>query len=1287
MAEIFCLDFTKSQDDAINPFMHMMEANADDAISQFIGYPRDAERQYSKTGSLGKKALNAYNDLRSTLKKDLLTNGTIFKDYDMSMRIEQFKDYMQYQTKMPGLVTSKGIGVPSEYTIIASNKIIKSLVNEQKTKFGKLLTDIERQFLPVIFYALKSDPFGYIHRYIKKVSTIVEESRSRYGKFTARYNEIYRNMQNGMMNILSDHIANDGIIDYSWTMVDPKMSAEDILNRHEGVPGVFGNNMKEYIFLGSKKTDDGSIVHDVIDRESSERVELDYNEISIDEIKNGMYNKYAYGLVKEIMDGQTRYVKWSDNPNPRQQEIISNIINEMSVVHQADPNELKKGKANVHRFVEDGVTYRYIMVKDDPLTETTFEDAAFSGSLREGYTAFIISATPAKGKTIQYFKKSDKKLKKSVKSLETTKDGFYRSTKWKQYAKRPDKYGKISEYSSTEQAWDFGTTKDTRMVNQPKNNMINFVGEARARTGAIEERIKYRNLWQAISVLRDLFVDVSRDMNNYAGNEKNKAVNWFQPIKGTNKTRFEGIFSNWFEGKDLQEMKSIFERLFDIHSKYWTDEDGNINTPNSSFTIKSFNYFPRLYKSGVIDWTLDRTIEDMNNRLGDIEEGTQEYTDLQNQINEIMLTRAKRTQDDNFINNISEELGIEDPGEYHKMTIAEKNVYTKHRSAIMDPMMSRSDPKVFEDYLNHVYYSFEKNNVMLSALETLGSLANNKIPKAMGKAAAKWIVNRTRAAMYDPNVEANLFGMDMSYGNVAKWMNRLIPGKREWDSKSAEKFINYTKGLISGALLGHNSALINRTQIINDIIPFGFKYLTLATKALEGGDRSKWEAIIDNAGTDEITNMLFDILAQGSDIKLRDAGLINTFVLPFQIPTPALRDWLKMIARDRRSYIENGMPEIDKQLSRIEIERINKLKNEDERIRLKKQEIEDNFKRDKDRRKYESMMKLLKNEESRLSGSEKGRRDIKQLRENFLDLLLADKENSNRKLLEARFKNILGDVERTRLQRMITWKLGWWFTGDFGKSMFTFTESERTMRKQSVIMNLLVADTMGLLGSSKKKIQLKTEKGEIVEVEERFLTDDAIRIARNGVSSSMFGMSVIHQGDAFLGAGGQVMLYKTYPIQQMYHDWKIVKTFMKGGTFLENTERLKNSMVYLAQNWGKPFNPSDAKADLPALNVLRFVGTRTAMSFIGVGIESLGVLKYLIRSPLLKNMQSMVRGGENPAFHIAIRLLVNVSIFAMMDDDERDSKDLTESAWNIMRLFLPVFLTLPLATANKYLFN
>jgi hypothetical protein len=346
--------------------------------------------------------------------------------------------------------------------------------------------------------------------------------------------------------------------------------------------------------------------------------------------------------------------------------------------------------------------------------------------------------------------------------------------------------------------------------------------------------------------------------------------------------------------------------------------------------------------------------------------------------------------------------------------------------------------------------------------------------------------------------------------------------------------------------------------------------------------------------------------------------------------------------------------------------------------------------------KFNTFMKTVRAEEKRLSDPT-SRENARRVRELYLDILLTPKSQNNRKYLEAKFKKLMIGVTDNRLKRMVAWKLSWWFPG-MGKELFTMTEGERSMRKQTVITALLTAGEAGVLGEidfdDVENIMIDSGDGKMVAVPVpvAYLSDTAKNIARNAVNNTMFGMSGIHLGEAFAGMGQQIGLYKAYPLQQMLHDHNVLKTFFAGGLGeqwhsrqIDNSARIMKAVATLAKNsWkGIPYDPNSA-ADHEAIAVVRFVALRVAATIVSIILEMLPFFRTFMRNGFTMQFTSMIRGGENPAVAIGLRLLINGLLMASMDDDEFLQGDMGMVGWDIARLFFPVFLTLPINLVTNW---
>src|SRR3990172_5739561 len=415
--------------------------------------------------------------------------------------------------------------------------------------------------------------------------------------------------------------------------------------------------------------------------------------------------------------------------------------------------------------------------------------------------------------------------------------------------------------------------------------------------------------------------------------------------------------------------------------------------------------------------------------------------------------------------------------------------------------------------------------------------------------------------------------------------------------------------------------------------------------------------------------------------------------------------------KNRNKYIKKGIQDIDKNISLKEIDRVNTLKRElqfekNQYKRLARLEAEAaaiygrKQRSSRELRRISKSLNLFKREESRLI-SETERRDLRDLREAFLEAILVSKKDVEGKNesdeIAKRLRRITGKVAENRMRRMVSWKLSWWFSG-FGEKLFTFTGGEKEMRRHAALMTILVARDAGWLGSDEEEkpyslIDPKTGEVKIIHIESNLLSEKARNMARNSIFNTMFGMSMVHLSESAAGAGAQLMLYKAYPWQQMFHDWRILKSWYHGSdNWMERISRLNQAAVLLGRRsiesymFGDPkkreYNPTESGLDHEAIKVLRFLISRVAMTSFSILVEMMPFIRGLFRSPIMREFSSMMRGGENPAVRIAFRMLVNLAIFASLDADQWEG-NVVEIGWDLARLFFPVFLTFPFYTIYR----
>jgi macrodomain Ter protein organizer (MatP/YcbG family) len=604
----------------------------------------------------------------------------------------------------------------------------------------------------------------------------------------------------------------------------------------------------------------------------------------------------------------------------------------------------------------------------------------------------------------------------------------------------------------------------------------------------------------------------------------------------------------------------------------------------------------------------------------------------------------------------------------------------KHRKSWVNPLLRRRDSSVDTDYVNNVFRSLHSNLLAATLLETVVKLADISEMSQKTKRTMKtervtgddffssghidYLVNRAKMAMDDPSAK-NPFGW-LDASSIANTLNKYVTDGREWTEDDAYRLMKRTRAFFSTLLLGFQGAMFNRTQTTNDFIHIGWSYLSRAFSDFNDKKnlpKQEWiRAVIQATGTDQALTAFADAMAPAGDIEFSDVGFLPLLGTGIHIPMQPMRDWARMLATNPDKFIEEGVnDEVDEYLNLLEDERLaSALKGR--------------------RRRF---WKLLDREQKRLR-SHTDRNNIETLRKNFVDLINAPTDDVD--LLKEKFIRQLGIVSDTRMKRMLAAKLSLPVPSAIrsARHWVTFTGGEEEMRAVTVLSNLYAARDAGTLGSEgfgETVITIQNEKGEDVDVviDDIFLSDEAVRVARRAVRNTMYGMSKEHMGDYFAGWGQAVMQYKEYPIQQMIHDWEVVKAMNEGSMFKGDFVRRISSEIHNATTrWRKgiPYNITDPHIDHEALAAARLIMTRGAMSIIGTAVDTMKLYHVFRRDPSLNFASSMIKGGENPVMAIAVRLLF-WSIYGPLVDDDDEKKSLAKRLGRLtIRLMLPLIITI-----------
>lgn len=1315
-----CINISNQGTKASKSMRLEYEGRVNDVLDKIIGTEGDVSRLKNSTKKLDQKAYNEWKNMREVLKNHLIQNGEKLQwvDYKPDNYIYLLQDYMTLYFNTPGNPDAL-IRSAHPYRIIAVSRLIKKLINLHNSRWGKLLPWFERAMMPATMFAMRNDAFGHIYRFSVHAVNLKENWRRAGAPWKAEYDRIVRGYYESIYSYLTQR-KNLGI--------SPNMVMD-------GAPGLPLRDGRTVTFLGSKKRN-GVIYHMVRDEKKpgSKPFEIEDDLIAdAADIARAVTNLYVNRFMNDMLSGQARNIVWRDDfLNDEHRDRVFDIFKKEAI--KAEAKQLHKGTRDVYivKDAQDGYSYKFVLIKDKSRR-----------GVKETVSAYIIAhKAPGMSNWLQYHSqemnrfrgrvrkaekdesyaqrraKEVKEAQNALSKLRTIKelqknnpdmfkDGFY-SAKERRYLshtvnlkKNRMNFGKNREYH-----WDFSNLQDTYMKNQPDEKLLNaHITESTDPNVAqpLSEDQRSTNFWVGLSNLRDLYFR----LGNVLAKQAREELENIEKYLGEN-AKLRLLLEKTFDTKDLKKIQTEITNLTGIHSRVWVDDDGRIHTPNSHFNLIGEYYAPILFHKADLSIMIDNAIYEMEGQVATLPEGTEEWLNAKQKLEDFIEMRDYESNRDNM--SLDEQMAERITS---RQIDVNQNVYMKHRSEWTDPAMRRKDGNVHADYIDATFRRIHQNKLMSELFETIEKTLQYKDPAH--SSMIDWLINRSKIAFADPTAYAGIKNWDYSYITMARWLNSHWPGKKKWTPEIVQKVITQTKSVFSAMLLGAPGALINRTQTMNMVIRGGWKYSKTAFKIIEasgdkkppGWSEEKVNTLIDYLGIDEITNMFMDVLSHGTDIELRDAGLINFPGSRIQWPiTPSTYRYLRLVYKDRQKYIDKKIPGLDRFLGELEYMRVQKskkaLEEKLEEIRLIKIKIarmKDSIARvaakeelarsviskKSDLRRLSRDLKLFEAEEKALRSSTE-KRKARDLRENFLDLLLTEKKDNKRKVLEHRFRKIVGEVGENRMGRMVAWKLSWWFNG-FGKDLFTFTGGERFMRRHAAIQTLLMAQDAGWLGAD----QGLNDDG----IPNIFLTPEAVRLARNAVANTMFGMSPVHLSESFSGMGAQLGLYKAYPVQQMLHDWRVVETFFismdgYGGEMINRIVDAFSDLRIKAFAPGKnpdafKYNPEDKSIDHDALVMGRFLYLRVAASALAIFSEMIPFVRGLFRSPFTQQFSSMIRGGENPAARIAFRMLVNLAIFAAWDDDEMFANGITDVIWDTLRLLFPVFLTFPLFTIDQIL--
>tara|TARA_R110000744_G_scaffold150693_2_gene264057 strand:+ start:11088 stop:14954 length:3867 start_codon:yes stop_codon:yes gene_type:complete len=697
-------------------------------------------------------------------------------------------------------------------------------------------------------------------------------------------------------------------------------------------------------------------------------------------------------------------------------------------------------------------------------------------------------------------------------------------------------------------------------------------------------------------------------------------------------------------------IKEYFEDIYSIGGidsrVWWNSETQTLRTANSFAKKKEQNYVPHLYdKQNIL-------LKQIPNQLKDLR---------------IKLTRAKRANETEKVKQY--ELGIEhldkllfsmnDNDKSSHLVDLETTTSLKHITSWTDQTERRKDGDIYKEYLEGIYRTYHRNEVIVEMLDTIHTM--QKLNETNVDGVIDYLKNRVKIAFGDSDTRATvpripgLSKGDLGYKQLSDKLNSV---SRFWNKnkgasftpESAEKLTKMLTTPATMRYLGTKAAIGNHSQIFNTIIKTGFASYMKANKIMNSKNtdtRSDWDFIVDNTGCLNLVTMFNDVMMQGGDLEFKDFGFVPGTVLP----SYNMIEWAKLLSKGRDNFIKNPDKDIDDFILKLVI----KAKSPKEVTQLKN---------------LQNVNELRKRVNKAEIDTKKGE---------YYDIMAQD-NTQTREIVNAQFKKLVGEISENKLRKMVSWKLSYAFNNKMLESAFTFTGGEETLRKTTIIMALLDAKQRGILGGN-----------ENTSDRELFSSNQAVKIARDAVYNTQFGMTPQYVGEGFNGIGRLFLQYKQYPTLQMQHDYNLLKRFTdanvsgKDGalrilkavlpTDLSFTETIKNRGFKRKTESRKSYNPSDEYTDQEALAMGRFIVSRGLASTFASMASVVPFISKIMRTLQMGGAVDVIRSMENPALGLSMRFMVwGVLFMSGIGEDDEEDKAMKDSLNKIRFLVMPVLL-------------
>ncbi len=1216
-----CGTANKAWDFSMDEEKDIAQTRTTEAVTYAIGRPQEVSLTDSKSVTEQKVAhKELFNEMNDYIMEMMAISAYQSNPWDMVKQIEGL-----LMVKHNGLINRKTIfqSLRRPQAVLKTFRqfVQKSRLNNDRKDPSKWKRAI---YLPAEYLA-QTDPYGYMTRIdasSKSLNDNVRQSMARFEKFIDDSNKGMDAFIGHLYDVGNLTINNMGLDGISAELNDKKRTKVKVVNS----------------FMRGGET--GRLWYVVEDVDGNKK-EIPADKLSIDssEIKQAVVDKFKTEFFNDIMHGQARKLVMKTIPTKtivnKNKVTIGNPAYRAFRRSDGDGKKLDEIlsilKAGLHAdnvFTVDaaGFEYTYAMIKSSEQahgeqynvyllskrSEETDEHTMFidKGYGQEEYD--IINADGALTHfTDGWFKSNEQAVKIGIPFIERDEKG---------------NIVKISE--NTDAAGKRVFDNFERIEKQPPNEV--FEGIIDVPESQLEF---YKNIWGAVLETRGTYSILKDEIVRMASSE----------LQRRRKVDLELRREMARQGMPKEQRQAMLDTIYaigGIKTYTWTDGSGQLHTLNSQFRHKEENYSPVMWHQKDIDDMLMENYHKLNKQAEDTALTDDELDIINEQIahfKELIYGLDEDEVDDSKIRAIRD---------------SARALTTKNRVLWTDDTLRRKDSQVAKDHLFQTFTNLHSNRLTTDLIESVGNIIKTIPPNLMDEfydgrgndvGLINYGINRVKIAQGDVDTESV-----MSYTKTAEFFNSLPFTGDNHDAESVRKLTLVINGLMTMRYLGTSGAMGNLTQTMNDFIRFGGTFLSKAFGKLND---PKWKDIIANTGVLNIVSMFNDIMLPGNEeLKFGDQGfsMLGDAISPIPIPTRNLFNWAKILNLSRLKFADYKNKDFDSLIMRmITMEHINTQQR-------------------KDLEYVQEMKRWIDNNKEQLVREKKG-----QLYD--FATLTEEQQNNSPELVEERMQKMLGKIADDKFRKMVSWKLSWFWGGDSIKKWTTFTGTEETLRKLSVIMSLSFAGESGILGSSATNAD---------GVQPMYYTNEAVKIARNTVYATQFGMNQIYLPEVWEGIPRALLQYKSYPMFQMLHDANVWGSFTKGNKGLIDgmSRLLKGSESAVKERFDKLFRGKqpvlqlqDGTVDRDASMALRFLMTRFMASIIGTGLSVIPFVNFIARRVGFGVPLQMIKSAENPAVAISMRIAAWSLLLALYGDDD-DDKLLTGAGRSILFLTTPVLL-------------